>query len=249
MVTFLDTIQTNCTANPATWTCHPNTIFNEDPIEAVAAFNWIISSSSGGKLQISSTQDNPFGIAFKNVELELVDEGKDAERYWFQTRKTKTVKPEKSITKDDAEAECDFKGTSLQGYLYTKMARSYPDTEKGEPEGDADFPVWPYGTFKSPLSVMFFSIPTPTPVFDPISINSAHQSPFRFYLFQRHILTPSPAVRVEQSVGGGPGVPSCRKVSGGDEITEGLETQDPSTLCSCLYKNWRTPSLSLSLSS
>lgn len=149
MVTFLDTIQTNCTANPATWTCHPNTIFNDDPIEAVATFNWIISSPSADKFRISSTEDNPFGIAFKNAELELLDEGKESERYRFQISKTKTVKPEKSITEDDAETECDFVGTSLQAYLYTKMARSYPDVDKGEPEGDADSPVWPFGMFPS----------------------------------------------------------------------------------------------------
>jgi hypothetical protein len=147
MVTFLDTIQTNCTSNPATWTCHPNTVFYEDPSEAVATFNWIISSPSKDKFQISSKGDNPFGIEFTNQELELLDQGKDAERYRFQLSTTKTVKPEKSITEDGQEAECEFVGTSLQAYLYTKMARSYPDTDKGQPSGDPEFDVWPYGTY------------------------------------------------------------------------------------------------------
>ncbi|EMD87122.1 hypothetical protein COCC4DRAFT_198424 [Bipolaris maydis ATCC 48331] len=43
------------------------------------------------------------------------------------------------------------------------------------------------------------------------------------------------AVRIEQAVAGGEGVPSC-KDSSGDSV--GLKAQDAGTLCSCLYKNW-----------
>lgn len=147
MITFLDTVQTNCTSNSATWTCYPYTEFNTDPNKAIATFNWIISSPSSGQYQISSTE-NPFSISFKNADLELLDQGQDTERYRFQLDQTKTVSPSQSITDDNAAVECDFDNTSLQAYLYTKMARSYPDTSKGEPDGSPSFPVWPFGKLK-----------------------------------------------------------------------------------------------------
>lgn len=53
--------------------------------------------------------------------------------------------------------------------------------------------------------------------------------------FYFHMLTPYLAVRIEQAVAGGEGVPSC-KSSSGDSV--GLKAQDAGTLCSCLYKNW-----------
>ncbi|KAF2017881.1 hypothetical protein BU24DRAFT_161708 [Aaosphaeria arxii CBS 175.79] len=193
MVTFLDTVQTNCTSNPATWTCYPYTDYNTSPSKSLATFNWIISSPSSGKYQISST-DNPFSISFKNTDLELLDQGKDTERYRFQLSSTKTVSPSTGLTKDNEAASCEFQGTSLQAVLYTKMAKGYPDASKGESDGSPSYPVWPF------------------------------------------------AVRVEQSVGGGESIPSCKASGSGNSITEGLEPQDAGSLCSCLYKNWRTPS-------
>lgn len=146
MVTFLDTIQTNCTSNPLTWTCYPDTIYNTDHVKSVATFNWIISSPSKGKFQISSDGDNSFGISFNNVDLELLDAGNDKERYRFQLSQTKKVTPAQSILKDDnSKVECDFASTSLQAFLYTKMERSYPNTDKGEPNGNPKSPVWPFG--------------------------------------------------------------------------------------------------------
>ncbi|KAF2470986.1 uncharacterized protein BDR25DRAFT_334143 [Lindgomyces ingoldianus] len=195
MVTFLDTVQANCTSNAATWTCYPYTIFNSDPNKAVATFNWIISSPSTGKYQISSTE-NPFSISFTNQDLELLDKGQDTERYHFQLTQTKTVSPSSSVTSDNAAVECNFEGTSLQAFLYTKMGKSYPDTSKGETSGNPSFPVWPF------------------------------------------------AVRVEQAVGGGQDIPTCYKLnngSKGEKITDGISSQDAGSLCSCLYKNWRTP--------
>lgn len=158
MVTFLDTVQTNCTANPATWTCNPYTTFNSDPLKAVATFNWIISSSSPDKYKISSTE-NPFSISFKNEDLKIIDEGEETERYHFQLSQTKTVTPSESLTDDDdADTECEFADTSLQAFLYTKMASTYPDTEKGHPDGNPDFPLWPFGTllFISPFRLSLF---------------------------------------------------------------------------------------------
>jgi len=49
------------------------------------------------------------------------------------------------------------------------------------------------------------------------------------------------AIRVEEYIGGGNGVPSCYKtVKGniGDRITDGLSPKGPENVCSCLYKNF-----------
>lgn len=196
MVTFLDTVQTNCTANPSTWTCYPYIEYNTDANKAMAIFNLIISSPSSGKFQISSTT-NPFSISFSNVPLDLLDSGLDTERYRFQITQTKPVSPSSALTSDNSAAECFYNSTNLDAYLYTKMAKSYPDPSQNQQSGNPTFPVWPF------------------------------------------------AVRLEQIVGGGQDVPNCWKLDNGgglgQQITEGLAPQDQGQLCSCLYKNWRTP--------
>ncbi|KAH7138685.1 hypothetical protein B0J11DRAFT_22578 [Dendryphion nanum] len=191
LVTFLDTIQTNCTALSSTWTCYPYTIYNSSPSKSLAVLNWEIksSSSSKSKLAISSTK-NPFSIEFSDVPLEFLDQGMETERYRFQIVQEKKVAPEKALTKDGATVECKFPDTSLQAVLYTKMAKTFPSST--ESDGNPSFPAWPF------------------------------------------------AVRIEQSAAGGSNVPACKKTGSGETVTEGLEAQDQSTLCSCLYKNWRT---------
>jgi hypothetical protein len=50
--------------------------------------------------------------------------------------------------------------------------------------------------------------------------------------------------RAEQTVAGGANVPNCYKtIDGnlGERITQNITAENPTTLCSCLYKNWRTP--------
>lgn len=179
-VTFLDTVQSDCTANNATWTCAPNTDYYTDPTKAGATFNWIINKSSTGKLQISSPTENELGITFQGVELELMGEGTDSERYRARVSAKKTV--------NMGESECEYPAAYFTALLYTKGARGYPDLDKGQSDGNPEYPVWPY------------------------------------------------AVKIEQTAGGGPGVPAC-KGDFGD-----LKSQDPSTMCSCLYRNFLTPS-------
>ncbi|CAI6268105.1 unnamed protein product [Periconia digitata] len=142
LVTFLDTVQTNCTAEEATWSCYPYTTYYTNPAKSAATFNWIISGKPGA-YKISSTT-NPFSISFKNADLALLDEGKDTERYRFQITQTKSVAPRSNITEDNAAVECDFNNSNLQAYLYTKMEKSWPDVDKGEPSGEPSFSTWPF---------------------------------------------------------------------------------------------------------
>ncbi|KAF1914318.1 hypothetical protein BDU57DRAFT_588669 [Ampelomyces quisqualis] len=186
-VTFLDTVQSSCTANSATWSCPPATDYYSDPQKALTILNWEISGSAGAYKISSKGQDPTFGTMFQNEKLELLDRGKDTERYRFQITRTRSVNMTGRIGEQQGDFTCDYGSTNVQGSLYTKMARTYPQDTIAV--GNTESPAWPH------------------------------------------------AVRVEQTVAGGENVPSCNK-SSGEKVLDGLEAQDPGTLCSCLYKNW-----------
>ncbi len=194
----MDTVQSNCTSNPLTWSCFPYTDYNTSPLEALTVFNWKIEQSSDSKDKFTvSSSLNPLSIAFDNTPLKLVNAGEDGEHYRLQVTLDREVRATGPLTPDNSAATCFFNATTLQAYLYTRRARSYPEPEY-DIGTDAAFPQWPY------------------------------------------------AVRVEQVISGGPDVPSCFRVEDGaigERITEGLEPteQGAASLCSCLYKNWRTP--------
>ncbi|KAF1946783.1 hypothetical protein EJ02DRAFT_462101 [Clathrospora elynae] len=190
LVLFLDTVNTGCTADPDTWTCAPNTDYYKDPQKALTILNWKISGTSGSYKISSGGQDATFGTTFQNEDLKLMDAGKSSERYYFQFNRAKTVNMTGTIGDEKGDFECDYGVSTMQGVLYTKMQRTYPDETIAV--SDTGNPVWPF------------------------------------------------AARVEQAVAGGKGVPSC-KTSSGEDVTGGLEAQDASTLCSCLYKNWTPP--------
>jgi hypothetical protein len=212
LVTFLENAATNCTANPATWRCYPYTDWYTSPSNSSATFNWIISGSPGS-YKISSTS-NPFSITFKNAPLELLDAGKESERYKFQLQQLKSVSPTTSLTTDGAAVQCDYPNTNFQASLFTKKTKSYPDdTTMGA--GSPSYTTWPFG-------------------------KSAYSS--RLYLDAVADVVVL-AVLIEQSTAGGQNVPSCYKMADGQEGAQldALDAQPGGTLCSCLYKNWHAP--------
>ncbi|TKA66875.1 hypothetical protein B0A49_06562 [Cryomyces minteri] len=142
MVTFLDTVSTNCTAIPATWTCFPYTTYNQSPTQSQATFDWTITSVSAlGQYQIAST-NNPFAVSFTNQSLQLVDQGQSTERYTFKFSMDKQVVPTASITSDNSGTTCFYNQTTFQASLYTKMAKSYPSSSPSANVGS--YPLWPY---------------------------------------------------------------------------------------------------------
>ena len=157
LVTFLSSAQTNCTANPSTWTCFPYTTYASNPSGALATFNWAISSSSSSSSSthsITSTQD-PFAITFASQPLSLLDAGQPSERYAFNLSMTKQVYPSGSITSDNAATTCFYNSTTFQASLYTKMAKSYSGAGQagssidngggvGGSGSGASFPEWPF---------------------------------------------------------------------------------------------------------
>lgn len=150
LVTFLDTVATDCTSNNATWTCAPYTDYYSDPQKALAIINWEITGSSG-VYKISSKDTSDLYMTFQNAPLDLLDEGKSTERYRFQISRTKTVNMTGTIGNSKGTFECDYGATNLQAYLYTKMQRTYPDDTISVT--NTPNTVWPYGkhcVYRSP---------------------------------------------------------------------------------------------------
>ncbi|KAF1926175.1 uncharacterized protein M421DRAFT_68186 [Didymella exigua CBS 183.55] len=140
-VTFLDTVATGCTSNNATWTCAPYTDYYSDPQKALAVINWEITGSFGS-YKISSRDSSDLYMTFQNAALDLLDKDKDTERYRFQISRTKTVNMTGTMGNSRGTFECDYGATNLQAYLYTKMARTYPDDTIVVPKTSNT--VWPY---------------------------------------------------------------------------------------------------------
>ncbi|RAR06252.1 hypothetical protein DDE83_007057 [Stemphylium lycopersici] len=142
LVVFLDTVTPECTADTDTWTCAPNTNYYDDPQKALTILNWEISGSSGSYRISSGGHDDTFDTTFQNENLELLDQGEDTERYRFQISRSKTVNVTGTLGGDEGDFECDYGATNMQGYLYTKMQRTYPDQTIAV--GDVPNPEWPF---------------------------------------------------------------------------------------------------------
>jgi hypothetical protein len=135
-------MQTDCTSNNATWTCAPYTDYYSDPQKSLAVINWEITGTSGS-YKVSSKDNSVLYMTFQNAPLDLLDEGKDTERYRFQISRTKSVNMTGTIGSSKGDFECDYGATDLQAYLYTKMQRSYPDDTISVTNAPNN--VWPYG--------------------------------------------------------------------------------------------------------
>jgi hypothetical protein len=112
----------------------------------VAYFDWIISPVEGTKdnYTISSTP-NYFSIMFSNVSLSLQSAGNADEHYYFQTSQQKPTKPTSQLGSQNVAATCYFNQTTFQGYLYTKMAKTFPKDGNGTDTNESQaFAAWPH---------------------------------------------------------------------------------------------------------
>lgn len=212
MVTALRTVTTNCTSNPSTWRCYPDTIYNaSDASSGLATFNWILSNTSAtyatntttvttgdrgipSNLTISST-NNPFSVTFTNQSLIYINNptNSTSARLTFTFNMHKAVIPSTSITSNNAAAECFYNQTIFTGTLYLSAARTYLSGDLADSTGVGEYTPWPY------------------------------------------------AVEITQSSAGGEGVPACYEtVNGvaGARILTGLEAQAETDNCSCDYRNY-----------
>ena len=147
--TVLSSVSTNCTSNPATWTCYPYTTYGTSPSTSAATFDWIIipvNDASSPNYTISSTQ-NPFSFLFTNTSMSLMNPGTAQEHYFFQLNMNKPTNPATALTNANIASTCYFNDTAFQAYLYTKMEKSYPDYSTDGMEGTNTkqaFAPWPF---------------------------------------------------------------------------------------------------------
>jgi hypothetical protein len=139
--TYLSTVATSCTSNPATWTCYPYATYSSSPSASTATFQWIIDPVPNSKTYSISSTDNLFSIVFSNLTLSLQNASQASEHYYFSTEMQKPTKPSVPLTSQNLAATCYFNQTMFEGFLYTKMARTFGGntTDTGQP-----FEQWPY---------------------------------------------------------------------------------------------------------
>ncbi|TAQ90721.1 hypothetical protein B7494_g898 [Chlorociboria aeruginascens] len=142
ITTYLSTIATNCTSNPATWNCYPYSTYAQSPSSA-ATFDWIINpDSKNSSIYLISSTSDPFSIMFTNASLMLQDPTLDSEHYFFQTLIQKPTIPSVLLTSADVASTCYFNNTMFKAYLYTKMAKTYPESGSGNAGGV--YGEWPF---------------------------------------------------------------------------------------------------------
>ncbi|KAL8924288.1 MAG: hypothetical protein Q9208_004069 [Pyrenodesmia sp. 3 TL-2023] len=143
LITFLDTVRTDCSSRAEDWSCFPYHTYAESASQATANFTWVITNSGDG-FSVSST-NNPWSINFGETPLTIMDEGSDNERYQFKTSLDKITVPSIGVN-------CFFNDTNLEGTLYTKKAPTYLSSRPADAtavdgssmESSDDFKPWPY---------------------------------------------------------------------------------------------------------
>jgi hypothetical protein len=144
--TFLDTVQTNCTSDSATWSCFPYVTYYENQSRSRAIFNWIISqdpaSSDEDPSYFIHSSSNPFSISFPQTRLKVYDKGSDDERYTFQFTTQKRVYPKVPLTHDNAATVCLY-STNFQATLYAKQDNHVTMVNHAR-RSRRDFTPWPY---------------------------------------------------------------------------------------------------------
>ena len=158
--TYLTTVETACTSNPATFNCYPYVTYNESGSSSMATFDWIISSPTNNTQNLTlSTSNNPFANTFSGVPLALQNQGTDDEHYAFSLPLQKVVVPDMPLSSDGASADCFYNRTTFAGMLYTRKpyqnatsaAAPAPSSGAGagagtmpSSPGNQDYKPWPY---------------------------------------------------------------------------------------------------------
>jgi hypothetical protein len=145
--TFLDSVLTNCTGDPGAWTCPPGVEYETDTLSSLEMFNFAITAgATAGTYQLAPAGNNlalgSDGNAFTPIPLTIVNQGQPSENYRFQATVSRSMSS--AINGSAAGADtCVFPGTTFQGWLYTRAARSYPAAGQALP-GPAPFGFWPF---------------------------------------------------------------------------------------------------------
>jgi len=147
--TFLDSVLTNCTGDPGAWTCPPGVEYETDTLSSLEMFNFAITAgSTPGSYQLAPAGPNAalgdVGSTFPPVPLKIINQGQDSEKYNFQMTISRTGAATLNGSSSTVGDTCVFPGTTFQGWLYTRAARSYPGPGQVLPQGAAAFGLWPF---------------------------------------------------------------------------------------------------------
>jgi hypothetical protein len=147
--TALTKISTNCSSNPAAFTCYPHqTYLPSSPDTSLAIFSWTISSLNSYTYTISSSS-NPFAPSFANITLILLDGNQYTERFTFSfTMANLPIIPSTNLVPGQTSAAtCYFNSTVLTATLWTRVRATYPAniTSVAAPtNASASFAPWPF---------------------------------------------------------------------------------------------------------
>lgn len=158
--TYLNTVSTDCTNDPATWTCYPYSTYAQNPSSSAATFEWIISPIKNSQNYTISSTDNYFSIVFSNLSLSLMHEGTNDEYYFFQTSMQKLTKPAGQLGTQNVASTCYYNETTFQGYLYTKMTKSYGSSSTNGTESSGAFESWPYAVKVEQVAAAGANVPS-----------------------------------------------------------------------------------------
>jgi hypothetical protein len=143
--TFLSNVTTDCTSNSNTWLCYPFSTYSQSQSASAATFDWIVSvDPEDSKNYTISSTPNYFSIMFANLTLFLRAADTPNEHYFFSTVMRKPTRPTTQIGSSNVAATCYFNSTTLQGYLYTRMPKTYPNTSTDSGNESGAFASWPY---------------------------------------------------------------------------------------------------------
>jgi hypothetical protein len=154
-------VTTDCTSNPNTWLCYPFSTYSQSQTASAATFDWIISADSedSSNYTISSTQ-NYFSIMFANITLSLRAADTPNEHYFFSTVMRKPTRPTTQIGSSNLAATCYFNTTTFQGYLYTRIPKTYPKASTDSGSESGAFSPWPYAVKVEQISASGRGTPT-----------------------------------------------------------------------------------------
>jgi hypothetical protein len=146
--TALTAVSTDCTSNPATFSCFPGSVYSAGaPNASAALWHWTITPLNSYAYAISSSA-NPFAPVFDNVPLTLVDGNQYTERLVFNfTLALPTVPAIDLVPGQHSAATCTFRTTVLSATLWTRTRADYPASIAAVPEpkeASTNFAPWPF---------------------------------------------------------------------------------------------------------
>lgn len=155
--TALHNTSTACTTDPSTFRCYPYTTFAQSNTSSKAVFFWSITPNEGNAYSLYriSAAPNPFVPQFDNVDMQLLSQGQDDERFVFRFTMNAAIVPSPPLQGvGNSAVMCYYNSTVMGATIYTRRRASYPvglstpvnntSDGGGSGSGSGSFDAWPY---------------------------------------------------------------------------------------------------------